>query len=71
MELLRWFKKDITSALLVCPNDLHLEHDKLVQRKKEMQRKKYLKKMPAEIQQAQDLYCEVEKTVKLSTSFQF
>jgi hypothetical protein len=61
IELLRWFKKDITSALLVCPNDLHLEHDKLVQRKQEVQRKKYLKKMRAEIQQAQDLYYQEKK----------
>lgn len=61
MELLRWFKKDITSALLVCPVDLHLEHDKLVQRKQQLQRKKYLKQMHAEIQQAQYLYADEKK----------
>lgn len=61
MELLRWFKKDITSALYVCPENLNLEHDKLVQRKIEIQRKKYLIKMRAEIQQAQGLYFEEKK----------
>lgn len=61
MELLRWFKKDITSALYVCPENLNLEHDKLVQKKRELQRKKYLIKMRAEIQQAQGLYTEEKK----------
>lgn len=61
MELLRWFKKDITSALLACPVDLHLEHDKLVERKQQLQRKKYLKKMRAEILEAQGLYAEQKK----------
>lgn len=61
LELLRWFKKDLTSALNVCPIDLRQEHDKLVQRKRELQRKKYLKKMRAEIEQAQALYAEQKK----------
>jgi len=61
IELLRWFKKDLTSALYVCPENLNLAHDKLVQRKQELQRKKYLKKMRAEIQQAQGLYFEEKK----------
>lgn len=61
IELLRWFKKDITSALFVCPVDLNLEHDKLVGSKQRLQRKKYLKKMRAEILEAQGLYAEQKK----------
>lgn len=61
MELLRWFKKDTASALLVCPADLNLEHDRLVERKRTLQRKKYLKKMRLEIQEAQSLYAEQKK----------
>lgn len=61
IELLRWFKKDTASALLVCPVDLLLEHDKLVERKRTLQRKKYLVKMRAEIEKAQGLYAEEKK----------
>ena len=61
IELLRWFKKDITSALLVCPADLHLEHDRLVEKKQQLLRKKYLVKMRAEIEKAQGLYAEEKK----------
>lgn len=61
MELLRWFKKDIASALYVCPENLNLEHDKLVVKKRELQRKKYLIEMRAEIEQAQILYFEQKK----------
>lgn len=63
LELLRWFKKDLTSAQYVCPENLPADHDKLVQRKQELQRKKYLKQMRSEIQQAQGLYVEEKKTV--------
>lgn len=61
IELLRWFKKDITSAMLVCPVDLNLEHDRLVEKKQQLQRKKYLKKMRLEIQQAQEVYAKEKK----------
>ncbi|MFH6999384.1 PcfJ domain-containing protein [Flavobacterium sp. FlaQc-57] len=61
LDLLRWFKKDICSALLICPNDLNGEHDKLVQKKQEVQRKKYLLQMRAEIKEAQILYAEQKK----------
>lgn len=56
LQLLRWFKKDLSAALYVCPEDLNAEHDKLAQKKRELQRKHYLKKMHAEIEQAQVLY---------------
>jgi hypothetical protein len=58
IELLRWFKKDLNSTFYICPENLNLEHDKLVQRKRELQRKKYLIKMRAEILEAQSLYAE-------------
>jgi len=58
IELLRWFKKDLNSALYVCPVNLKEEHDKLVQKKRDLQRKKYLKKMRIEIIQAQGLYAQ-------------
>ena len=61
LELLRWFKKDLNSAFYICPENLKSEHDKLVQKKQELQRKKYLIKMRAEIQQAQVLYYEQKK----------
>jgi hypothetical protein len=61
MDLLRWFKKDLSSPLFVCPENLNLEHDKLVQRKQELQRKKHLIQMRVEIQQAQTLYAEEKK----------
>ncbi|OOG66794.1 PcfJ domain-containing protein [Flavobacterium sp. A45] len=61
VSLLRWFKKDLGCPDFVCPEDLSTAHDKLVQRKRELQRKKYLKKMRAEIQQAQDLYYQEKK----------
>ncbi|TPG44153.1 PcfJ domain-containing protein [Flavobacterium pectinovorum] len=56
IALLRWFKKDLSSVSLICPENLHEVHDKLVAKKRELQRKKYLLKMRAEIQQAQVLY---------------
>jgi hypothetical protein len=46
---------------LVCPENLHEVHDKLVAKKRELQRKKYLLKMRAEIEDAQVLYSEEKK----------
>jgi hypothetical protein len=61
ISLLRWFKKDISNPIFVCPENLKLVHDKLVQRKRELQRKKYLLKMRSEIEQAQALYSQEKK----------
>lgn len=61
IALLRWFKKDLNCASFVCPKNLHEVHDKLVAKKRELQRKKYLLKMRAEIEQAQILYEEDKK----------
>ncbi|MFH7002120.1 PcfJ domain-containing protein [Flavobacterium bizetiae] len=61
IALLRWFKKDLNSPDFVCPDNLNESHDKLVVKKRELQRKKHLLKMRAEIQQAQVLYNQEKK----------
>lgn len=61
IALLRWFKKDINSPVFVCPENLNEVHDKLVAKKRELQRKKYLLEMRAEIEQAQVLYAQEKK----------
>lgn len=61
IALLRWFKKDLTCPSFVCPENLHEAHDKMVVKKRELQRKKYLLKMRAEIEQAQVLYSQEKK----------
>ncbi|WP_426486115.1 PcfJ domain-containing protein [Flavobacterium sp. 2] len=61
LELLRWFKKDLNSATYLCPADLNEEHDKLVQKKRKLQRTRYLEKMRSEIQLAQISYEQEKK----------
>ena len=61
IALLRWFNKDLNCVSFVCPENLNEAHDKLVGKKREIQRKKYLLKMRAEIEQAQGLYYEEKK----------
>lgn len=61
ISLLRWFKKDLSIALFVCPENLNEIHDKLVAKKRAIQRKKYLLKMRSEILLAQDKYVEDKK----------
>ncbi len=38
LDLLRYFKKDLHNAVYVCPKNLHKEHDRLVRKKREVQR---------------------------------
>lgn len=61
IDLLRWFKKDLNNSAFVCPENLNQAHDKLVVKKRELQRKKYLLKIQAEIEQAQVLYTQEKK----------
>lgn len=61
LKLLRWFNKDLNSATYLCPEDLKAEHDKLVQKKRDLQRTEYLEKMRSEIQQAQISYEQEKK----------
>lgn len=58
MALLRWFNKDLNSTSFVCPENLNEAHDKLVARKRAIQRKKYLLKIRSEILKAQEIYAE-------------
>ena len=68
IALLRWFKKDLGSPALVCPENLEQAHDRLVAKKRDMQRKKHLAQMRAEIQQAEPIY-ENDKKQFLGLSF--
>ncbi|WP_343591345.1 PcfJ domain-containing protein [Flavobacterium sp.] len=61
ISLLRWFKKDLNCAIFVCPENLNELHDKLVAKKRVLQRKKYLLKMRSEILKAQEIYAEEKK----------
>lgn len=61
ISLLRWFKKDLSCPAFVCSENLHEAHDKLVVKKRELQRKKYLLKMRAEIEQSQILYTQEKR----------
>lgn len=61
IALLQWFKKDLSCPFLVCPENLHEAHNKLVVKKRELQQKKYLLKMRAEILSAQETYTEEKK----------
>ncbi|PBJ08051.1 PcfJ domain-containing protein [Flavobacterium sp. ACN6] len=56
ISLLRWFKKDLNNASNVCPENLEQEHDRLVDRKRIIQRRLHIKQLRAEIQQAQGSY---------------
>ena len=61
IALLRWFKKDLGSPALVCPENLDEAHDRLVAKKRDIQRKKHLANMRAEIQQAEPIYKQDKK----------
>ncbi len=56
LELLRYFKKDLSCALYVCPKNLSGAHDRLVQKKRELLRKKKLRDLRLEIEKAQKRY---------------
>ncbi|WP_343697149.1 PcfJ domain-containing protein [Flavobacterium sp.] len=61
IDLLRWFKKDLSCALYVCPDGLSESHDRLVLKKRAIQRRKYLIEMRSEILEAQSVYAEDKK----------
>jgi len=61
ISLLRWFKKDLSCPLYVCPDNLTESHDRLVRKKRAIQRRKYLIEMRSEIMQAQSIYAEEKK----------
>lgn len=61
IELLQYFKKDLNSALYVCPTSLNEAHDLLVCRKRELLRKKKLQDLRLEIEKAQKRYVSDKK----------
>lgn len=56
LELLRYFEKDLCCALHVCPVNLAEAHDRIMQKKRELLRKKKLKDLRLEIEKAQKKY---------------
>lgn len=61
ISLLKWFKKDLNNADLVCPENLEEVHDRLVEKKRIIQRRQHIKQLRQEIQQAQIGYEEQKK----------
>jgi hypothetical protein len=61
ISLLRWLKKDLNNADLVCPENLEQVHDRLVEKKRIIQRRQHIKQLRQEIQQAQVTYEEQKK----------
>ena len=61
LELLRYFKKDLSCALYVCPDNLHEAHDHFVKKKRDLLRKKKLHDLRLEIEKAQKKYASDKK----------
>lgn len=61
LDLLRYFKKDLSNALYACPGNLHEAHDHLVKKKRELLRKKKLHDLRLEIEKAQKRYASDKK----------
>ncbi|WP_347052257.1 PcfJ domain-containing protein [Flavobacterium olei] len=62
ISLLRWFKKDLNNAENVCPENLEQEHDRLVDRKRKIQRRLHIQELRAQIEQAQVVYEQHKKS---------
>jgi len=61
LELLRYFKKDLSCPAYVCPENLSRAHDNLVQKKRDLLRKKKLQDLRLEIEKAQKRYASDKK----------
>ncbi|MEL1254101.1 PcfJ domain-containing protein [Flavobacterium sp. DGU38] len=61
IALLRWFKKDLSDAGNVCPDNLEQQHERLVERKRKIQRRQHIRELRLEIQQAQVSYEQQKK----------
>lgn len=61
VQLLIFFNKDLRNAKYVCPNDLKLAHDRLVAKKRVIQRREKLEQMKQEIEDAQVQYIAQKK----------
>ena len=58
---LRSFNKDIHNAFYVCPKNLKKEHDKLVAKRRKIQKLQSIERQKAEIKEAQKAYMEEKK----------
>jgi len=56
IDLLRFFKKDLSTEMLACPENLNEAHDRLVTKKRKVQRKKHLLEIRSEMREAQQIY---------------
>lgn len=56
LQLLSYFGRDLRSAKYVCPTDLKGEHDRLVAKKRDVERKRKLEQMRKEASQDQEAY---------------
>lgn len=61
LELLEHFGKDLHNARYVCPKDLKKAHDRLVQKKRNIQKKKDLKRQREEAALAQIQYAKMKQ----------
>jgi len=61
LELLRYFKKDLSCPLYVCPENLCEAHDHFVKKKRDLLRKKKLRDLRLEIEKAQKRYANDKK----------
>lgn len=61
LDLLQHFRKDLHSPKYVCPKNLKLAHDRLVRKKREIQRKEREDKLRAKIAKSQAKYEEMKK----------
>lgn len=56
LELLRYFRRDLRNAKYVCPSNLKKEHDRLVEKKRNIERKQKLKEQRRRLAEAQRDY---------------
>jgi len=68
VDLLKYFNKDLRNAKYTCPDDLVNAHDRLIKKKRSIQRKQKLSEMKAEIEKSQKKY-ESEKRPFLGLEF--
>lgn len=61
LDLLTYFNKDLRNAKYVCPKDLKKEHDRLVVKKRVLQRKREIERQRKEVKQAQKQYYKDKK----------
>src|SRR5690606_26045709 len=61
LEMLQFFNRDINNPKFVCPKDLHKEHQRYLEKKRNWQRKQDKKKLIADIKADQKKYLKEKK----------